>query len=370
MQDKNIGCARWIYNYALSLKVKAYEADKTNLKRYAIQAMLPELKTQPDTNWLSEAIAQSLQFQLESLEVSFKNFFKSGKGFPRFKSKKDAKQSFSLPQGVRVNWTKSTVKLPKIGDVDSCLSRTFIGVIKTSTVSRTPTGKYYISILVDDCKDAPNKPVPDINSAIGIDLGIKDFATLSDGSKVANPKHYRKHMQKLAMIQRRQGRKIKGSNNRDKQRIKLSKHHERVSNLRKDFLHKLSTKLVRENQTICMEDLNVKGMQANRKLSLSISDAGWGMFKQMISYKCDWYGKNLLVIGRFEPSSKTCSCGVVNKDLRLSDRIWTCSTCNTTHDRDILAAQNIVRFAFNKIIAGGTPQINAFGDAALAASMN
>jgi putative transposase len=370
--DKNMGCARWVYNYGLNLKIETYQRDGKSISRFDIQSKLPILKKSEETIWLADAYAQSLQASLERLDKAFTRFFKEKKGFPRFKSKKDTKQSYSIPTGVSVNWDNGTIKIPKAKDVDICLSLRFTGTIKTSTVSSTPTGKYYISILVDAGLELPTKPVPNINEAIGIDLGIKDFATLSDGTKVANPKHYRKKMKKLAMLQRRHSRKVKGSSNRNKQRIKVAKHHERVANLRKDFLHKLSTKLVRENQTICMEDLSVRNMVKNRKLSLSISDAGWGMFKKMVAYKCDRYGKNLITIGRFEPSSKMCSCGVVNKELKLKDRVWTCSSCNTTHDRDVLAAQNIVRFAFhpkNKI-AEGTPQINAFGDGAIVPSTN
>lgn len=370
--DRNIGCVRWVYNWGLNHKIESYQKEGKAISRFDIQKQLPVLKNNIQTEWLSEACAQSLQASLENLDQAFTKFFKQKNSFPKFKSKRDSKQSYSMPADVKIDWKNNKVKIPKVKEIDICLSRKFSGKIKTSTISKTPTGKYYISILVDNGLELPTKRIPNQSEAIGIDLGIKDFATLSDGNKISNPKHYRKQMVKLARLQRRLSRKGKDSSNRYKQRIKLAKHHERVRNLRKDFLHKLSTKIVRENQTICMENLNVAGMRKNRKLSLSISDAGWGMFKQMIDYKCDWYGKNLLTLGRFEPSSKMCSCGIINTNLTLRDRIWTCSICNTTHDRDVLAAQNIVRFAFhpqNKI-AEGTPRINAFGDEPLGSSVN
>lgn len=370
MLNRNIGCARWVYNYGLNKKIESHKTTGKYISRIDIQSKLPLLKITKETEWLKFADALSLQASLSDLDKAFNNFFKNGSGFPKFKSKKNNKQSYSIPRDVFINWQDGKVKIPKIKWLDACLHRNFKGKIKTSTITRSSTGKYYISILVDNGIKLPPKPMPNQSESIGIDLGLKDFATLSTGLKIANPKNYRKKMQKLALLQRRQARKQNDSSNRNKQRIKVAKHHERVANLRKDFLHKLSTKLVRENQTICMEDLNVKGMVKNRNLSLSISDAGWGLFKTMVAYKCDWYGRNLLVIGRFEPSSKMCSCGVVNKELALKDREWTCASCNTTHDRDVLAAQNIVRFAFKDKILPGTAGINAFGDDSLESPVN
>ena len=237
--------------------------------------------------------------------------------------------------------------IPKIKDIKIIQHRKLEGKIKTATISKTTTGKYYISILIEQSKDLPKKDKIKDKTTIGIDLGIKTFATISDGRKIDNPKYLKKSERKLKRQQRWLSRKIKGSKNRNKQRIKVALIHEKINNQRSDFLHKFSHQLTHENQvsSIAIEDLSVKGMVKNHYLARSISDVAWSEFKRQLEYKCDWYGKNLLVIGRFEASSKTCSCGVVNQDLKLSDREWTCKECKTKHDRDILAANNIKKFA-------------------------
>jgi putative transposase len=235
--------------------------------------------------------------------------------------------------------------LTKIPDIRFALDRTFKGDIKTTTVKKTPTGRYFVSILVDDGKEFPPKPKVDANKTIGLDLGLKDFCIDSNGNKTPNPKFLRLSEKRLKHQQRMLARKKRGSKNYQEQRLKLARTHERIANQRKDFLHKLSTKLIRENQSICLEDLAVGNMLKNHCLAKSISDAGWSEFRRQLEYKSDWYGKNILTIGRFEPSSRICSCcGAINRNLTLDQREWTCG-CGAEHDRDVNAARNIQSLA-------------------------
>ena len=309
------------------------------------------LKT--ELEWLQEINSQCLQAALRNLDSAYTRFFREKKGFPRFKSKKDNRHSFSCPQNVKVDFANQTIQLPRIGKVRFVCSRTFEGTIKTVTVSKTPTGQVFASVLVETGVDAPVKSAPNQSTAVGIDVGLKAFATLSTGETIANPRFLKKSLKKLKRLSRQHSKKKKagppgGSANRDKSRIRLARQHERVTNQRNDFLHKTSTRIVRENQTVCVENLNISGMMKNHKLARAIADVSWGSFVSMLAYKCEWQGKNLVKIGRFEPSSRLCTCGTINRELTLKVRVWRCSNCGTTHDRDILAANNIVRFSFVK----------------------
>jgi len=342
--NKHLGCVRWLYNYALDKKISAYQKDKTQISRFDLQAELPSLKKQKDTEWLAEVNAQSLQATLKNLDMAYTRFFKYKKGFPKFKSKHNNRQSFQIPSNKReIDWNNQTLTIPKIKDIPIVLSRTFKGQIKTVTISKTPTNRYFAGILVDTNIKPQKKAKIKGATTIGIDLGLKHFATLSNGEKIDNPRYLRNDLQRLKVLQRRLSKKVKGSNNRNKARLKVAIQYERITNKRTDFLHKLTYKLTHESQvqTICIEDLAVSNMLKNHKLAQSISDVSWGKFKELLTYKCDWYGKNLITIGRFEPSSKLCSCGELNKDLTLADRTWTCKYCGTKHDRDVLAANNI-----------------------------
>lgn len=296
--------------------------------------------------WLADVNSQSLQYANRNLDNAFTRFFREKKGFPKFKSKKNPVQSFQVPQHYRVDFESNRVKLPKIGDVKTVIHRTFVGKMKYATVSVTSTGKWFISILVDDERVEPT-PVPFASeTTIGIDVGLKDFATFSTGEKVANPRYLKDSLQRLKVVQRRVSRKVKGSKNRQKAIRKLAQYHEKVANQRNDFLHKLSNRIVSENQAVAVESFNVAGMQKNHKLAQSISDVSWSVFFTMLDYKCRKYGKTLLTIGRFDPSSKMCNyCGYIHRDLKLSDREWTCPDCGTHHDRDVNAAINIKKFA-------------------------
>ncbi len=346
MFEKHFGAARFVYNWGLEQKTKSYQEGKKTLTFLGLGPELVKLKK--ENIWMKEVNSQSLLASLKNLDNAYTRFFREKKGFPKFKSKYNPKQSFQCPQHCTVDFEKGLLNIPKVKNIKTVFHRQFEGDIKTVTISKVPSGKYYVSILVEDGKPLPIKPKLDRNDAIGIDMGLKDFVVTSDGDKIANPKYLRKSEERLARRQRKLSVKKKGSNNRNKQRKKVAKLHKKIANQRKDFLHKVSHQIVHKNHgTICVEDLCVKGMVKNRKLAKSISDAGWGMFYNFLKYKSEWHGKNFLDIGRFEPSSKMCSvCGNIKSDLTLSDREWICSKCETKHDRDINASINIRNMAF------------------------
>jgi len=339
--DKHFGCTRFVYNLALETKQTAYAGNKKSLSYNDMSAQLTDLKK--ECEWLREVNSQCLQMALRNLDNSFQRFFKGYADFPNFK-KKQNKQSFQLPQSVSVDFKNNCIDLPKFKEpIKAILHRTFKGDVKTVTISKTPTNKYFVSILVDNHIELP-KPIKS-NNAVGIDVGIKTFAVLSDGTEYANPKHLRNAMVKLKWMQRQLSKKVKGSNRRNVWKFRVAKQHERVSNQRKDFLHKATNEITNRFDLIILEDLNIKGMVKNHKLAGAISDCGWNMFETMLKYKSEWKGKKVEYIGRFEPSSKICSnCGVKNNALTLADREWTCDNCHTTHDRDINAAKNILSF--------------------------
>ena len=346
MIRKNVGCSRWVYNWGLAKKTKAYKENGISISRFDLQRELPVLKKQEDTKWLDEVNAQSLQASLEHLDKAYRSFFKGLGGFPKFKSKHGSKMSFHVPQYVSVDWDRSRIHLAKIGDVKIRIDRRIKGTIKSATVTVTPSGKYFVSVLADTKIEEPKLSPIASETAVGIDLGISHFAVLSSGEKVESPKPLRKYSKRLKMLQKKASKKVKRSNNRRKANKKVAIQHERIANIRNDFLHKLSSRIIRENQTVCLETLNVQGMMRNHKLSRAISDEGWTRFVSMLEYKAKWNGRNVLRIGRFDPSSKMCSgCGHVQDDLKLSDRSWTCPKCGIIHDRDVNVAINIMDFA-------------------------
>jgi len=254
------------------------------------------------------------------------------------------------------------VKLPKIGWVRAFISRPFEGKMGTCTVSRNAAGKYFISVLVDTPEPIPAKRPVNEATAVGIDVGLTTFATLSDGSTIANPRHLQQGEARLKCLQRRLSRKVKGSKRRERAKIALAKHHYRIANRRRDFLHKLTSKLVKNHDSIVIEDLNVEGMLKNHCLAKGISSVAWSEFFRQLEYKCEWSGKNLIRIGRFEPSSRMCTCGLVNKNLTLKDRTWKCPSCGEVHDRDLLAARNIKRFGLDRQNLYGTGAVSAVED--------
>ena len=349
---KTFGCCRFVYNWALNMKITAYKERKETLGNvYLTNLMKKELKREHE--WLTEVNSQSLQSALRNLDTAYTNFFRNTKavGFPRYKSRKD-RQSFLCPQHSRVDFSKHTITIPKAKDIPAVLHRKFNGTVKTVTISMTPSGRYFASVLVDtDIQEIP-KSATNSSTTIGIDLGVKTLAVCSDGRTFDNPKNLRKGQNRLALLQKRLSRRQKGSSNRNKARIKVARLQERISNQRKDILHKITYTLTHDSQvrTICMEDLNVKGMTRNHHLARSVADASFGMFLTMLEYKCEWYGVNFVKIDRFAPSSKTCGkCGYVYKGLKLSDRSWTCPDCGMVHDRDYNAACNIKEFGLKAL---------------------
>jgi len=282
----------------------------------------------------------------KQVESAFTRFFREKNGFPKFKSKKNPIQSFPVPQHYSVDFENNAIKLPKIGSIKAILHRKFEGELKTATISRSCKGNYYISILVEDDKELPEKQEFSESTALGIDMGIKDFAVLSNGVKVENPKYLKNSLQRLKCLQKRVSRKQKGSNNRAKAKQRVAVLHDKITNQRNDFQNKLSFKLISENQAVALETLNVKGMQKNHHLAQAINDSAWSSFVTKLEYKAQWLGKTILRIGQFEPSSKICNvCGYHKKELQLKDREWTCPDCKTKHDRDINAAINIKKFS-------------------------
>ena len=350
--NKTFGCVRFVYNWGLAKKKEAWEKDKKYITRFEFQKELPLLKKSEEYGWLKIPAAQSLINSLINLDLAYKNFFREVKkgnktGFPKFKSK-NSKQSVQFPNDVSIK--RNQIRLPKIGLVKYYKSREIEGKIKTTTVSKTPAGRYFVSILCDTGVPFPEKKEIKKSTAVGIDLGIKTFAYTSDGQVVENQKYLEQSLKKLRVEQRSLARKKKGSKSRERQRLKVAKVYEKVANQRKDFLHNISTELIRRYDTIVIEDLNIKDMIQNKNLARAISDCGWWNFREMLTYKAEWYGKNLVVIDKFEPSSKMCSgCGEINKELKLSDRKWECKSCKTNHDRDFNAAKNIRQMGLNKV---------------------
>lgn len=362
---KHCGSVRFLYNLALETKTMAYIGSKVNLSRYDLQKQVVDLKK--ELPWLKETNSQSLQVALLDLDTAYSNFFKGRADFPKFK-KKSSRGSFNVPQNVIIE--NDLLIIPKFKEgIKIKLHRNLIGAVKQATISLTPTGKYFVSILCDTGEESiVKKPIEEKNT-IGVDLGIKDFLVTSEGEVIENPKFLRNSIQRLKVLQRRSSKKQKGSSNRKKANKRVAVLHEKIANQRQDFLHKTSTKLIRENQTICLENLGVSNMMKNHKLALSISDVSWSEFNRMLEYKADWYGVNILRIGRFAPSSKTCDCGSINKELTLSDRVWECKSCKAVNERDRLAARNIKKFAL-KDYSGQELSVEPVEMSTLVESMN
>lgn len=340
--SKAFGCVRFVYNLGLETKISSWAMRKEYINVFDLSNQMKELKDN-EAPWLNDCPSQALQMSLRNLDNAYTNFFKRGAGFPKFKNK-NSKQSLQLPQGVKFNEENTKVFLPKFKWVNLDLHREFKGEIKTVTVSKTVTGKYFISVLVETNKEVPKQKYISDDRSVGIDLGIKDFAITSEGKKFENQKFLSNSLKELRKEQRSLSRKQKGSKRYDKQKLKVALIHEKIRNQRQDYLHKISRELVDSYDTICIEDLSTAYMMKNRRLSRAIGEMGWHEFKSMLKYKCEWNGKNLIVIGKFDPSSKMCSsCGKTNKELTLSEREWTCS-CGVKHDRDVNAAINIKNF--------------------------
>lgn len=352
--NKSFGCARFVYNYGLTRKIETYKAGEKVPSQFDLNAEITRLKKQEEFNWLNDIDRQTLNVSIANLNSAYQGFFKIKKGFPKYKSR-HSKQACTFTQSIKMDFENNKINLPKIGWCKAYLSREFNGVIKKATVSRNASGIYFVSILVDNHREIPKKKVINIETSIGIDVGIKTFLVMSNGIEIANPKFYEKDQRKLAYLQRQLSRKKKGSNNRAKAKHRVAKCHYKIVCKRNNFLHKLTSRIISENQTVIIEDLDIKGMMKNKYLSKSIGSASWGEFFRQLEYKALWNGVNLIKIGRYEPSSKLCSCGVKNNELTLNDRQWTCKSCNVTHNRDLLAAQNIKYIGLTKYSGQGMP---------------
>lgn len=343
---KHFGCARFVYNHFLNERKEQYLKDKKSDNYYKQAATLTKLKKEEDTKWLKEVNSQTLQFALRSLDTAFLNFFRGNAQFPKFKSKKH-KNTFTIPQFGKLKDGK--VIIPKFKEgIKVKLHREVKGEIGKMSITKTPTGKYYVSIFTEQVIEE----LPKTNKQVGIDLGLKDFVITSDNKKFKNNRYIKKYAKQLKKAQQHLSRKQKGSNGFEKQKLKVAKIHEKIASCRLDTLHKVSTELVKNYDLISVEDLNVKGMIKNRKLSKHIADASWGKFVTLLQYKCNWYGKELIKVNRFYPSSKTCNvCGWINQVLRLSDREWTCKNGHKLQ-RDLNASINILKEGLKNISAG------------------
>lgn len=339
--NKTFGCVRFVYNYYLVKREEMYKTQGITLNYVSCSKDLTQLK-QANT-WLKEVDKFALQNALKDLDKAFKNFFEGRAEYPKFKKKREGYQSYRTTfTNNNIEIRDSRIKLPKLGWVKFAKSRDIEGRILNAVISRTPTGKYFVSIC---CRIDDVKKLPKTDKVIGIDLGLKHFLVDSNGSKIEHPRYLIKLEKKLIREQRRFSRKEKGSNNYKKQLLRLAKVYEKIKNQREDFLHKLSSKIINENQVVILEDLKVKNMLRNNTLSKSISDSGWGKLIDMLEYKALWYGRTIVKLDTFYPSSQICSsCGYRNEKIKdLSVREWKCPECKTKHDRDINAAKNILK---------------------------
>ncbi|ARV58109.1 transposase [Nostocales cyanobacterium HT-58-2] len=360
--EQHFGCARWWWNYGLNKCIETYRATGFGLSQSGLNSLLPALKKDKETEWLGECYSQVLQSVSLNLSRAYQNFFEGRAKYPKFKSKHQ-RQSIQYPQ--KVKQVNECLKFPGLlGVVKAKIHRPLDGTIKTVVVSKCPSGKYYASVLMEyeGNYSASNTD----GRVIGIDLGIKDFAITYDGEKVSkypNPKHLTKYEKKLAKKQRIAARKKKGSNRRGKTMKIVARVYEQVSNVRQDYLHKLSRKIVDNNQVVVVENLNVKGMVRNHKLAKAISDTGWGTFVNFLSYKLERNGGKLVEINRWFPSSKLCSnCHYQINELPLDVRTWICPSCGTHHDRDGNAAMNIRAEGIRMLSSSGTGEANANGE--------
>lgn len=371
---KHFGSVRFIYNWALDYDIKKYAQTQKHLGWISILNSGDYKKLKEDNVWLKEINSQSLQNSVSHLDKAFQRFFRHQSGFPKFKSRHDNNQSFEVPANTKIDFKAKKIQIPKFLKTKSYDNRLkFVlsrkvkkGKIGTATVSRNPSGQYFISFIVHTAEQYPEfkKEITKENS-LGIDFGLKHFLNFSDGTKIDSPEYFKHALDKLKKEQRKLSKKQKGSKNKEKQRIKVAKVHQKISDQRNDFIHKLTIRLVKESQfdVFCLEDLNLNGMK--KLWGRKVSDLSYYTFQSMLNYKCIKYGKKVIKIGRFEPSSQICSnCGHRQK-LSLNDRVYKCQECKTEIDRDTNAAINIRNFALRDVIkisnTDGRLGINAFG---------
>ena len=350
------GCCRFVYNKTLGVRKTAYETDKTKLSKFDCINRMAALKD--EYTWLRDVPAVCLVQAVIDMDDAYQNFFRSGKGYPKFKSKHHSRKSCRFPgSDSAVLQDSNCLKLPKLGLVKYEKDREFSGILRNIVVSQDSDGKYYASCLVDTGVEAPKLQPVEASTTVGIDLGLKDFIVTSDGRKIPNPRLYATIDRHIARLQKHESRKQKGSKRRARIRLKINKLYVKKRNLIKNYIYHVAKTLLRESQTLVMENLNIGGMVKNHKLAKSIQNVCWGELRRVLTYKSQWLGRNLIFIDRWAPSTKTCSCcGFHNSTLTLSDRSWRCPGCGTHHDRDINAALNIKRMGLEKLL----PAVSGF----------
>lgn len=341
--QKTLGCCRFVYNKTLNYRKDLYEKEKKSMSKFDCNNYCNRV-LKKEYEWLKEVDKWALTNSIYNMDSAYQNFLKEHAGYPKFKSKKDNKKSYKTNfcnNNLEVSFENNKIKLPKLKWIKAKISRNFNGKIKSATISQVPSGKYFVSILVE----TEHISIETTGNIIGIDLGIKDLLITSDGEKFDNIRMTKKYEDKLSKEQRKLSHKVKGSNNWNKQRIKVARTHEKIHNTRLDNLHKISHKLINENQVVVSEDLAVSNMVKNHHLAKAIYDCGWYELTRQLQYKADWNNRQYIKIGRFTKSSQPCSmCGCINEKTKdLSVREWACPECGTVHDRDINAAKNILK---------------------------
>jgi putative transposase len=353
------GARRFIWNWALGQRRDHYRTTGKGLPGKELSKRLTALKNQPETAWLREMDSQLLQQALADVQRAYVNYFEGRARRPRFKSRKRDKVRFRIPQRVRV--AGNAVVVPKIGQIRLRLSRPVDGTTKSATFRQDAYGQWYVSLVVDASMPNVTPPLPDPAHTVGLDLGLGDVVVPTDAPKVPAPRFYRKARRRLRRAQRVHSRRKKGSHNREKARCRVARIHQRVANQRAHFCHDLTTKLIKNHQAVCIEDLNVRGL-ARTKLATSFYDAALGQIRRQLLYKGQWYGVHVVGVDRFFPSTQLCSvCGSQNRELTLADRTWTCPRCGTVHDRDMNAAINVKNEGLRLLAVGHTESLNACG---------